>query len=32
LQITIGGLGIPVETSIDATRISAECPADAKRE
>jgi hypothetical protein len=32
LKVILGGLPIPVETSIDATRISAECPADAKRE
>jgi hypothetical protein len=31
-RIKLGGLSIPVETSIDAHRLSAECPADAKVE
>jgi hypothetical protein len=32
LKIVIGGLGIPIETSIDAHRLSAECPAGMKVE
>ena len=32
LQVVIGGLGIPVSTSIDAHRISGECPAGMKVE
>jgi hypothetical protein len=32
LKVVIGGLGIPIETSIDAHRLSAECPAGMKVE
>lgn len=32
IQISLGGLQIPVNTSIDAHRLSAECPAGAKVE
>ena len=32
LKLVIGGLGIPIETSIDAHRLSADCPAGMKVE
>ena len=32
VQVSLGGLNIPVNTSIDAHRLSAECPAGAKIE